>query len=350
MGVCLINKRDKLLRRMILFLLVFLLLLLSLFHPAVAVENKTKIHTEETVFTIGEQYEFFQGYSINITQPSPTGNKISMEILADGKIVKEDVVVNKENIFQYTIEYKEDGDKDEDEDGDEIYVIFDIILEKIYFDDWAARLNITQYVDPSRSTSEFIIFNEDYTLEKNTFFSLKEDYKLILNQMDSDYAFIELYRQGVMVKEQEMEINDTFDYSVTVDEREYLIITFDLKTIFKGTSRNVVEINHVYQFETPSDVDPVETDTEVDDNGVSDSNDVASNNDSNRSDNNDVSPNNDSDKIEESNTQITDNNQTVDSEDSTSDNGNSIFGIGVFLVTVMIVIIWADLISKRRRK
>ncbi|MEA3293359.1 MAG: S-layer protein domain-containing protein [Euryarchaeota archaeon] len=327
-------------------LLVFLVLLLGLFHPAVAVENKTKIHTEKTVFTIGEHYEFFQGYSINITQPSPTGNKISMEILADGKIVKEDIVVNKENIFQYTIEYKED----EDEDEDEIYVIFDIILEKIYFDDWAARLNITQYVDPSRSTSEFIIFNEDYTLEKNTFFSLKEDYKLILNQMDSDYAFIELYRQGVMVKEQEMEINDTFDYSVTVDEREYLIITFDLKTIFKGTSRNVVEINHVYQFETPPDIDPVETDTEVDDNGVSDSNDVASNNDSNRSDNNDVSPNNDSDNIEESNTQIPDNNQTVDIEDSTSDNGNSIFGIGVFLVTVMIVIIWADLISKRRRK
>lgn len=348
MGVCFINKGDKLLRRMILLLLVFLLLLLSLFHPAVAVENKTKIHTEETVFTIGEQYKFFQGYSINITQPSPTGNKISMEILADGKIVKENIVIDKENIFQYTIEYKEDGDEDEDED--EIYVIFDIILNKIYFDDWAARLNITQYVDPSRSTSEFIIFNEDYTLEKNTFFSLKEDYKLILNQMDSDYAFIELYRQGVVVKEQEMEINDTFDYSVTVDEREYLIITFDLKTIFKGTSRNVVEINHVYQFETPSDVDPVETDTEVDDNGVSDSNDVASDNDSNRSDNNDVSPNNDSDKIEESNTQIPDNNQTVDIEDSTSDNGNSIFGIGVFLVTVMIVIIWADLISKRRRK
>jgi hypothetical protein len=346
MGVCFINKRDKLLRRMILLLLVFLLLLLGLFHPAAAVENKTKIHTEETVFTIGEQYEFFQGYSINITQPSPTGNKISMEILVDGKIVKEDIVVNKENIFQYTIEYKED----EDEDEDEIYVIFDIILEKIYFDDWAARLNITQYVDPSRSTSEFIIFDEDYTLEKNTFFSLKEDYKLMLNQMDSDYAFIELYRQGVMVKEQEMEINDTFDYSVTVDEREYLIITFDLKTIFKGTSRNVVEINHVYQFETPSDIDPVETDTEVDDNGVSDSNDVSSNNDSNRSDNNDISPNNDSDKIEESNTQIPDNNQTVDIEDSTSDNGNSIFGIGVFLLTVMIVIIWADLISKRRRK
>jgi hypothetical protein len=344
MGVCFINKRDKLLRRMILLLLVFLLLLLGLFHPAAAVENKTKIHTEETVFTIGEQYEFFQGYSINITQPSPTGNKISMEILVDGKIVKEDIVVNKENIFQYTIEYKED------EDEDEIYVIFDIILEKIYFDDWAARLNITQYVDPSRSTSEFIIFDEDYTLEKNTFFSLKEDYKLMLNQMDSDYAFIELYRQGVMVKEQEMEINDTFDYSVTVDEREYLIITFDIKTIFKGTSRNVVEINHVYQFETPSDIDPVETDTEVDDNGVSDSNDVASNNDSNRSDNNDISPNNDSDKIEESNTQIPDNNQTVDIEDSTSDNGNSIFGIGVFLLTVMIVIIWADLISKRRRK
>jgi hypothetical protein len=344
MGVCFINKRDKLLRRMILLLLVFLLLLLGLFHPAAAVENKTKIHTEETVFTIGEQYEFFQGYSINITQPSPTGNKISMEILVDGKIVKEDIVVNKENIFQYTIEYKED------EDEDEIYVIFDIILEKIYFDDWAARLNITQYVDPSRSTSEFIIFDEDYTLEKNTFFSLKEDYKLMLNQMDSDYGFIELYRQGVMVKEQEMEINDTFDYSVTVDEREYLIITFDLKTIFKGTSRNVVEINHVYQFETPSDIDPVETDTEVDDNGVSDSNDVSSNNDSNRSDNNDISPNNDSDKIEESNTQIPDNNQTVDIEDSTSDNGNSIFGIGVFLLTVMIVIIWADLISKRRRK
>jgi hypothetical protein len=342
MGVCFINKRDKLLRRMILLLLVFLLLLLGLFHPAAAVENKTKIHTEETVFTIGEQYEFFQGYSINITQPSPTGNKISMEILVDGKIVKEDIVVNKENIFQYTIEYKEDED--------EIYVIFDIILEKIYFDDWAARLNITQYVDPSRSTSEFIIFDEDYTLEKNTFFPLKEDYKLMLNQMDSDYAFIELYRQGVMVKEQEMEINDTFDYSVTVDEREYLIITFDLKTIFKGTSRNVVEINHVYQFETPSDIDPVETDTEVDDNGVSDSNDVSSNNDSNRSDNNDISPNNDSDKIEESNTQIPDNNQTVDIEDSTSDNGNSIFGIGVFLLTVMIVIIWADLISKRRRK
>lgn len=346
MGVCFINKKYKLLRRMILLLLVFFILLLGLSHPAAAVENKTKIHTEETVFTIDEQYDFFQGYSIKIIEPSPTGDKIAMEILADGKIVKENIVIDKENIFQYTIEYKEDDDEEEEE----IYVIFDIILEKVYIDDWAARLNITQYVDPSRSTSEFIIFDEDYTLEKNTFFSLKEDYKLILNQMDSDYAFIELYRQGVMVKEQEMEINDTFDYSVTVNEREYLIITFDLKTIFEGTSRNVVEINHVYQLETPYDVDPVETDTEVDDNGVSDSNDVASNNDSNRSDSNDVSLNNDSDKIEESNTQIPDNNQTDDIEDSTSDNGSSILGIGVFLVTVMIVIIWADLISKRRRK
>lgn len=326
---------------MILLLSVFLLILVGLSHPAVAVENKTKIHTEETVFAIGEQYDFFQGYSIKITESSPTGNKISMEILADDKIVKENIVVDKENIFQYTIEYKEDKDEEEKE----IYVIFDIILEKVYIDDLTARLNITQYVDPSRSTSEFIIFDREYTLKKNTFIPLKEDYNLMLNNMDSDYAFIELYREGVMVKEQEMEINDTFDYSVTVSEREYLIITFDLKTIFEGTSRDVVEINHVYQLETPSDADPVETDTEVEDSEKSDINEVPDNNEVSAS--NEVSPD---DKIEESNTQIPDTNQSVDIEDSTSDNDNPILGISVFLITIMIVIIWADLISKRRRK
>ncbi|MCD4844823.1 MAG: hypothetical protein K8R25_10090 [Methanosarcinales archaeon] len=332
---------------MILLLSVFLLILVGLSHPAVAVENKTKIHTEETVFAIGEQYDFFQGYSIKITESSPTGNKISMEILADDKIVKENIVVDKENIFRYTIEYKED----EDEEEEEIYVIFDITLEKVYIDDLTARLNITQYVDPSRSTSEFIIFDREYTLEKNTFFSLKEDYNLMLNNMDSDYAFIELYRQGVMVKEQEMEINNTFDYSVTVNEREYLIITFDLKTVFEGTSRDVVVINHMYQLETPSYADPVETDTEVEDSEKSDNNEVPGNNEVSASNevpgNNEVSP---GDKIEESNTQIPDTNQTVDIEDSTSDNDNPILGISVFLITIMIVIIWADLISKRHMK
>jgi hypothetical protein len=346
---------------MILLLSVFLLVLVGLAHPAVAIENKIKIHTEETVFAIGEQYDFFQGYSLKITESSPTGNKISMELLADDKIVKENIVVDKENIFQYTIEYKED--KDEEDEEEEIYVIFDIILEKVYIDDWTARVNITQYVDPSRSTSEFIIFDREYTLEKNTFFSLKEDYNLMLNTMDSDYAFIELFRQGVMVKEQEMEINDTFDYSVTVSERKYLIITFDLKTIFEGTSRDVVVINHVYQLETPSDADPVETDTEVEDSKKSDINEVPGNNEISASievlDNNEVSASNEEpdnnevslgDKIEESNTQIPDTNQSVDIEDSTSDNDNPILGISVFLITIMIVIIWADLISKRHRK
>ena len=324
---------------MILLLSVFLLILTGLSHPAVAVENKTKIHTEETVFAIGEQYDFFQDYSIKITESSPDGNKISMEILVDDKIVKENIVVNKNKLFQYTIEYKED------EDEEEIYVIFDIILEKVYIDDLIARVNITQYVDPSRSTSEFIIFDEEYTLKKNTFIPLKEDYNLMLENMDSDYAFIELYRQGVMVKKQEMEINDTFDYSVTVSEREYLIITFDLKTIFEGTSCDVVVIKHMYQLETPSDVDPVETDTEVEDSENSENNNVPDTIEV--PDDTEVSP---GDKIEESNTQIPDTNQTVDIEDSTSDNGNSVLGISIFLITTMIVVIWADLISKRRRK
>ena len=71
----------------------------------------------------------------------------------------------------------------------------------------------------------------------------------------------------------------------------------------------------------------METDTEVEDSENSENNNVPDTIEV--PDDTEVSP---GDKIEESNTQIPDTNQTVDIEDSTSDNGNSVLGISIFLI------------------
>jgi len=307
---------------MILFIIIFFILLSSLAYPVQALETESKIHTEEAVFDVGESYELYQGYSFRIIEPSPSGNKINMEILLDGESVDDSIFINKDTTYQHTKEY-----------DNETYLIFNFLLKKIYMDDWTVKLNITQYIDPSRSTSEFLIFDKEQTIELDTFLSLKQDYSLKLAQMDSDYVVIELYKDKEKLKEQEMEIDDTFDYTITVNDREYSVLTFELDSIFMGTTRNVVLIHHLYQFGEPSVPDPVETVSSIsEDNGSA-----------LKSINSSPTPTPDDTNLPESNS-------TVVPVDHTINKPTSLIALTLFAATVILVFVWADSISKRRKK
>ncbi len=63
-----------------------------------------------------------------------------------------------------------------------------------------------------------------------------------------------------------MDGDDLFDYSLTSNGKDHTIITFNIKSIFKGSTRSAVFIEHLYQFEEPINADPVESVTSTENN------------------------------------------------------------------------------------
>ncbi|MCL7415697.1 MAG: hypothetical protein M8349_06510 [ANME-2 cluster archaeon] len=227
-------------KRTIFFSLLFFALLSHLVIPALALETESKIHAGEGVLGIGESYELYQGYSVKMIEPASSGGKIIMEITLDGKAVDEDIFIQEGKVYNFT---RIHDDKD--------YLILAITLVSVDTDDLTATLKVTQYLDPSRSTSGFFFIDDHKTLEPGTPLPLKQDYSLNIEKLTSDSVTLALYKNGLIVKEQEMEKYDDFNYSVTANGKDHTIITFNMKSIIDGTTRSAVFIEHLYQFEEP---------------------------------------------------------------------------------------------------
>jgi hypothetical protein len=146
--------------------------------------------------------------------------------------------------------------------------------------------------------------------------------------------FIVLFSLAYPVQALKMEIDDTFDYTITVNDREYSVLTFELDTIFKGITRNAVLIHHLYQFEEPSVPDPIETVSSISEDKGGSSLDII---------NSSPTPTPDDINLSKSNS-------TAVPVDHTINKPISLIALTVFAATVILVVIWADSISKRRKK
>ena len=286
---------------------LFIILLLPLAHPALALETGSKIYIGEAVIGINESYTLYQGYSIKMIDHSPAGNKINIEIDLEGEPIDKNIFIKKGETYQYTKTY-----------DDETHLILSISLEKVDINHWTAKLKVTQYIDPSRNISDIFLKNEDKTITPGTALSLEQDYSLKVEELYSESAVLALYKQGNKVKEQEMEINDSFDYTVTVNDIEETIITFYLKAIFIGTNRTAVFIHHLYQFKEPENTSPLMTPTAVSGEGNVTGNDTELYNES-------------------------------ISSDTASQKGISLTALSLFAFTTILIIIWAGSSSRLKK-
>lgn len=232
-------------RRFVMYTTLLLTFFIFIIHPALALETESRIHTGEATIGIDESYELYQGYGVKLVEPSPSGTKIIMEIDIDGIPVDGDIFINQDEEYRFTRKY-----------DDEDYLVLAVTLVDVDTDDWTSTLEVTQYIDPSRSTSGFFIIDEEESLSPDEALPLKQDYSLDIKKLESDSVVLTLYKEGVRVQEEELERGDTFNYSVEIDGRDYTVVTFDLKNIFKGATRSAVFIEHLYQFEEPSNTGP----------------------------------------------------------------------------------------------
>lgn len=236
----------------IIFVLLFLLLFVSPFFvvPSLALETRSMILTGEETLGTGESYELFQGYSVKMVESASSGSKAIIKITLDGKAVDEDSFISKGEVYNFTRKYKEED-----------FIVLAITLLAVDTDDLTATLKVTQYVDPSRPTTGFLIINQDEKIEPDTHLYLKQGYSLNIENFGTNSTTLGLYKDNIMVTERKMDGNDLFNYSLTSNGKNHTIITFNIKSIFEGSARSIVFIEHLYQFEEPINADPVESGT-----------------------------------------------------------------------------------------
>ena len=248
-------KKEPYIERIL--VLLFLLLFVSSFFvaPSLALETRSMILTGEGVLGIGESYELYQGYSIKMIEPASSGSKVIIRITLDGKTVDEDSFISEGVVYNFTRKYDEED-----------FIILAITLLDVDTDDLTATLKVTQYIDPSRPTTGFLIIDQEEKIEPGTHLYLKQGYSLNIENFGTNSTTLGLYKNNVMVTECKMEGNDLFDYSLTSNGKDHTIITFNIESIFKGSTRSAVFIEHLYQFEEPINADPVESVTSTENN------------------------------------------------------------------------------------
>ncbi len=248
-------KKEPYIERIL--VLLFLLLFVSSFFvaPSLALETRSMILTGEGVLGIGESYELYQGYSIKMIEPASSGSKVIIRITLDGKTVDEDSFISKGVVYNFTREYEEED-----------FIVLAITLLDVDTDDLTATLKVIQYIDPSRPTTGFLIIDQDEKIEPGTHLYLKQGYSLNIENFGTNSTTLGLYKDNIMVTERKMDGDDLFDYSLTSNGKDHTIITFNIKSIFKGSTRSAVFIEHLYQFEEPINADPVESVTSTENN------------------------------------------------------------------------------------
>ena len=251
-------KKESCIERIL--VLLFLLIFVSSFFvaPSLALETKSMILTGEETLGMGESYELYQGYSVKMVEPASSGSKVIIRITLDGKTVDEDSFISEDVVYNFTQKY---DDKD--------FIILAITLLDVDTDDLTATLKVTQYVDPSRPTTGFLIIDQDEKIEPGTHLYLKQGYSLNIENFGTNSTILGLYKNNIIVTERKMEDNDLFDYSLTSNGKDHTIIIFNIKSIFKGSTRSAVFIEHLYQFEEPINSDPVESVTSTENNSNS---------------------------------------------------------------------------------
>jgi hypothetical protein len=248
-------KKEPCIERIL--VLLFLLLFVSSFFvaPSLALETRSMILTGEGVLGIGESYELYQGYSITMIEPASSGSKVITRITLDGKAVEEDSIISKDVVYNFTRKYDEED-----------FIVLAITLLDVDAGDLTATLKVTQYVDPSRPTTGFLIIDQDEKIEPGTHLYLKQGYSLNIENFGTNSTTLGLYKDNIIVTERKMEGNDLLNYSLTSNGKDHTIITFNIKSIFKGSTRSAVFIEHLYQFEEPINADPVESVTSTENN------------------------------------------------------------------------------------
>jgi len=229
------------------FVIISVCILLLCVSPASGVRTKTMIHYSEPQVTVQDEIFLEQGYSFKVLDMNSKSGDIWIELYLDGEEVElDDNFAKKDEPLEYIRSVVEDEDEEEEEEVD--YFILRITPEgDVDEDDGVvySTIYVEQYMDPVEDVENYLLLDKSYSLTMDSELELSGLYTLETTDVDDDEVTLELRIDGKLLKEDEVEADDYFYYTVYSDGNPETLFLANVKAFFESGDEVSVFINHV---------------------------------------------------------------------------------------------------------
>lgn len=234
------------------FVLLGIFALLFTAIPATALDPSEPIlHYSESVIEIDTELTFDQGYTLRIVDINDNSGDVWVEVLRNGKLVDDgDGLGEEDDPFEYILTVEAE---DDDED-DEKYLIFRVTPQDVVSksDPVSAKIRIEQFRNPSKSVSDFLIYDDSMSVDIGDELDLEGGYSIRASDYDEDDATITLIleKNGHKVKEvNNIEKGDIFSHYKIIDDEVTTVVIARVHDFFESSDTHIVFLKDVSQKE-----------------------------------------------------------------------------------------------------
>lgn len=229
------------------FVIIFVCLFVLCLSPASAVKTKTMIHYSEPQVTVQDEIFLEQGYSFRVLDMNSKSGDLWIALYLNGEEVDLDSNFAKEDEpLEYIRSIVEDEDDDEEEEVD--YFILKITTDgDVDKEDGVlySTVHVEQYMDPVEDVNDYLLLDKSYSLKMDSEVELASLYTLEATDVDDDEVTLELRLNGKLLKEDEVEDDEYFYYTVYSDGNPQTLFLANVKAFFETDDEVTVFMNHV---------------------------------------------------------------------------------------------------------
>lgn len=232
------------------FVIIGFFAMLFAITPATALDpTEPIIHYSESVIDIGTKLTFDQGYTLHISDINENDGDIWIEVLRDGKVVKDgDGAGQEDDPFEYILTVEAEDEDEEDKD----YLVFRVTPKDVVSKDPAsAKIRIEQFRNPEEKLNDLLIYDDSRSVNVGDELDLEEGFSLKASNYDDEdeTITIALEKNGHLVKEiNDMEKGEIFSHYKTVDGEITTIVIATIYEFFDSTE-TIVFLKEVSQRE-----------------------------------------------------------------------------------------------------
>ncbi|TQD23966.1 hypothetical protein [Methanolobus vulcani] len=247
------------------FVIISVCILLLCVSPASGVTTKTMIHYSEPQVTVQDEIFLEQGYSFKVLDMNSKSGDIWIELYLNGDEVELDDNFARED---EPLEYVRSVVEDEDDDEEEVdYFILRITTDgDVDKEDGVvySTIYVEQYMDPVEDIGDYLLLDKSYSLKTDSELELSGIYTLEATDVDDDEVTLELRLDGKLLKEDEVEADDYFYYTVYSDGNPETLFLANVKAFFESGDEVTVFLNHVSLKQSQSSSDELPNGLDID--------------------------------------------------------------------------------------
>ncbi|ABE52860.1 hypothetical protein [Methanococcoides burtonii] len=223
------------------FVLIGIFVMLFAITPVTALDpTEPIIHYSESVINIGTKLTLDQGYTLHIVDINENDGDVWVEVLRDGKVVKDgDGTGQEDDPFEYILTVEAEDDDDEDKD----YLVFRVTPKDVVSKDPAsAKIRIEQFRNPEEKLNDLLIYDDSRSIDIGDELNLEEGFSLKASNYDDEEETITitLEKNGHLVKEiNDMEKGEIFSHYKAVNGEITTIVIATIYDFFDSTETTV---------------------------------------------------------------------------------------------------------------